>query len=121
MNNGATTNGHTSDGNTSNRSSSNGNTSNRNTGTGTNFLNGWLPTIAANGVRPNIWNISIRMEDDGLLEPAVYARHAPGTGTHNRHSDIRSEMVELLDGTTPLTTPPDGRFGAIGSEIFGKA
>jgi len=96
----------------------NGHTSNGNTSRGVNFFNGRLPTIAANEAPPNDWSITFGIEDDGLLDPAVYARQAPVTRRHIRHNVIRPEMVELLDGTTTLTTPPDGRFGVIGSEIF---
>lgn len=95
-----------------NRHASNGNTSR-----GISIRNGRLPTIAANEVPPNNWAITFGMEDDGLLDPAVYARQAPVTWRHDRHNVVRPEMVELLDGTTALTTPPDGRFGAIGSEV----
>lgn len=93
-------------------------TGNGNTSRGINFLNGRLPTIATNEVPPNNWAITFGVEDDGLLDPAVYARQAPVAWRHNRHNVIRPEMVELLDGTTALDSPPDGRFGAIGSEAL---
>jgi len=96
----------------------NGHTSSGNTSRGVNFFNGRLPTIAANEGPPNDWSITFGLEDDGLLDPAVYARQAPVTRRHIRHNVIRPEMVELLDGTTALITPPDGRFGAVGSEIL---
>lgn len=119
--NGVTGNRHINIGHTRNEDTSNRRTRNRNTYRGITFLNGRLPTIAADEVSPDSWNITFGLEDDGLLDPAVYARQAPGTWRHVGHSVIRPEMVELLDGTTALTTPPHGRLGAIGSEILGTA